>query len=379
VVVVACAALTACNFDQDLKKWGPDGGVDSGVDAGHDGGLDAGTDAGIDAGTDGGFDAGWVFAPDGSYNFAFVTSSTVDPSNVTAQQADALCAASARDAGLPGIFGAWFGLSSGGDAYDRIAMRQARGWRRTDGLPFADQTDDLIAGNTLYPLRLDEHGADVLDAPVLSGAGPAGLVTVNCDDWSTAFSMQQPGCPGCAGTDWSSTTKIDCSVQVHVYCFGVDQYVQVSAPPRQGPRVFVSTIWRADGGLAGADEHCNFDAQQIDAGSGYIALLSTTTQSAASRLSSDAGWIRADGVDLGDMRQPLLDAAVFFQLETSGYFATGSSSPMQPSASMADSCNDWTFGLLSQRGLVGSVTRSIDWWEYDTQRCDLLYLLCVQP
>ena len=68
--------------------------------------------------------------------------------------ADAECADLAREAGLKGTYRAWvvYGAYPRPEGFDK-----ARGWIRTDGVPFADSLTDLA--RTFYPPRCDERAA----------------------------------------------------------------------------------------------------------------------------------------------------------------------------------------------------------------------------
>ncbi|MFT3841583.1 MAG: hypothetical protein QM723_31635 [Myxococcaceae bacterium] len=401
VLLGACASLLGCDFDSDLNRWkgndagapdagldaGADAGTDAGTDAGSDAGFDAGLDSGIDAGDDAGVDAGWVFAPDGSYNFAFVSSLTVMPSSVTAGSADAVCAACASDAGLPGVFGAWIGLSSV-NAYDRNSMPRVRGWVRPDGRPFADTLPDLILGRTLYPLTLDEHGVDVGTVNVLSGANISGDAVNNCSDWSVANGTFDSTSTSWSGIGWAQAKLAPCGQPVHVYCFGIDQNAQVTLTPAAGKRVFISSDWIFDGGLAGADDHCANDALRLfDGGQPFIAVLSTGSSTAASRFdpSYDGGWVRPDGVFVGDLRSGRLAAPVLIFSFTSlnhGY-ATGAPAPTTTGTLMT-TCSDYTDsgGTFMVQLIAGNENAlGVEWFAdpNSAKSCGLARLLCAEP
>jgi hypothetical protein len=72
-----------------------------------------------------------------SANFVFVTSSAHAPIELGPDlgAADAICAARATEANLPGTYVAWLSTSTR-QARDRLAG--ARGWVRVDGRPVAD-------------------------------------------------------------------------------------------------------------------------------------------------------------------------------------------------------------------------------------------------
>src|SRR5690606_4557544 len=82
-------------------------------------------------------------------NLVFVTSTTHEPASLGGLAGgDAICAARAEAAGLPGTYVAWLSTATV-DARDRLGS--ARGWRRVDGEPFADTVEDLASGKIFYP------------------------------------------------------------------------------------------------------------------------------------------------------------------------------------------------------------------------------------
>lgn len=388
----ACASLCGCDFDGDLQRWlargsGEDSGVvDGGADAGLDAGEDAGVDGGTDAGEDAGADAGWVFAPDGSYNLVFLTSVKVSPNQLgSAGAADAVCAAVALDAGLPGVYSAWT-TEQGENALDRTGAYRARGWLRVDGLPVADTPQELAAGYLRYPLLLDERGAAVSSGDVLTGVRLDGEQALNCADFSGQVAMGT-GCSGTGGLFWTTCNQISCATPARLACLGVDQARALEPLPRTGRLAFVSSPWVPHGGLAAADAWCNAEAAALDAGDPFIALLATTGVSAASRLVSDAGWVRIDGVQLGDLRTMQLRAP--FELFVDGRLgdeltavftgATGSSDP----AAAGRTCNDWA-GLDAgepAHPIAGTPLFSDQGWFNWLQLsdCSAHPLYCVQP
>ncbi|MFT3841582.1 MAG: hypothetical protein QM723_31630 [Myxococcaceae bacterium] len=382
----ACASLCGCDFDRDLKNWrSEDAGVfDAGLDAGADAGTDAGFDGGLDAGTDAGSDGGWEFAPDGSYNFAFVTSVQVVANQFgNAASADALCGAFAAQAGLPGRYAAWI-TDQFQNTFDRTGVYRARGWLRPDGKPFADTPADLAIGHLLYPLTVDEHGHDIGFDVVLTGTYLDGSQGWNCSDF-TGQNQFLTGCVGTAGQRWTDCIDNPCPVPARLACMGVDQARAIDPLPRNGRLVFVSTPWTPGGGIASADAWCNAEGASLDAGT-FIAFLATSAVPASSRLVSDGGWMRVDGVEVGDLRlgtllspfEIFLDGGMVS--ETTVVF-TGNSDP-NATGDPSMSCNDW-FGLDAgafSSLVIGSPLIRFSWYSYGGQGdCGPHPVYCVQP
>jgi hypothetical protein len=240
-------------------------------------------------------------------------------------------------------------------------------------------------GIDYYPLRLDERGRDIGPALVLSGAEKDGLPMLNCSDWTDAGALQYVASTQFSGTEWSTWKEVPCTQPVHLFCFGVDQDEAVTLPVVLGKRVFVSSDWQFDGGLAGADEHCQFEGQlRYDAGIPFIAFLATTTATAASRLanSGDAGWVRQDGVWVGDLRLPELVAPVQNSVNgppENGY-VTGASSPTQLGTAEG-TCHDYTDPGDGGHPLwVGDIHASgVEWFAAGNSGCGYYQLLCAEP
>ena len=75
--------------------------------------------------------------------------------------------------------------------------------------------------------------------------------------------------------------------------------------------IFVTSIsYPSDlGGLDGADEKCRQRAQAAGLSGTFIALLSTSTVSAKSRLGTARGWVRTDGKPFADLPQDLFSSS----------------------------------------------------------------------
>jgi hypothetical protein len=171
----------------------------------------------------------------------------------------------------------------------------------------------------------------------------------------------------------------------HLACFGVDQARALSPLPVSGPLVFVSSPWLPSGGLAAADAWCNTDAAALDAGAPFIALLATSTASAASRLTSTS-WSRVDGVRVGDLRAEVLDAPIELYFDgtvvgddTAVY---GGADNIDAGTSTSYDCNDW-FGTANgptTDAKVGSPLYSTNaWFDLLLENCSARPIYCVQP
>jgi hypothetical protein len=295
-------------------------------------------------------------------NTMFVTSLDVTLGSGIAA-ADAICNSLAHEADLPldDTFVAWFS-AQGSDAVDRLTG--SRGWVRTDGKPFVDTVDDLVAGAILYPARLDENGSDLgPDQQVATGTQPAGTDDDgnDCGDALNVNQLLAYGYTGAGVGDWTEAGTGPCAA-MHLYCFGVGRNVPVDPPKRAGPLVFLSTglFAQATGGVATADQLCTTEALENGESAMFLSVLATDTISAVSRFGAPSTpWVRPDGVpvtnDFTTFTAPL--DATFGSGYVGALVATGATSGLATgSASGGFDCGDWLkTGLMVY---VGDTSRS---------------------
>jgi hypothetical protein len=287
-------------------------------------------------------------------NVVFVTSTSHAPETLTSLAvADAICAARATEAGLPGTHVAWISRD-GVAARDRLAG--ARGWVRVDGAPFTDQVDDLLAGTIWMPLRLDERGNDVGDgALVYTGTTSAGTLATgdNCSVAGTGRS----GSPHKTFSDWTSDGSLACNVAQRLYCFGVDRVAQVAPTPAAGRRAFItSASFAPSSGSGAADALCASSSSSSGLSGSYLALIGGPTASAMSRFDlGGANWVRLDGIPIATSTTTFAAAQWSTPLNVTAamtyvgdHVATGGGLPTQaPDASAT--CDDWSNAAVSFR------------------------------
>jgi hypothetical protein len=315
-------------------------------------------------------------------NYVFVTSQKYPPRFQPIELADEKCNAAATDAGLPGEYRAW--LSTAGTyAFERLSG--ARSWVRPDGAPFADTVDDIVAGHILMPPMVDEFGHQLTagsmtaDA-VATGTNPFGLVDPgnNCHDFANDEAGNlTAGYPIATKELWTDATPVPCGIPMRLYCFGVDQNAPLPRPKEPGKGAFVSALsFQPDHGIGAADALCADEAAAAGLQGQFLALLATTTASAASRFDADpaaAVWTRVDGVALnapgldlfggGLLRAPL---NVSSSGEYIGYSAdrlvvTGAANP-RAVPDVSENCANWTTSDITAEG--GAAVR-IDRWFFD--------------
>ena len=277
-------------------------------------------------------------------NYVFVTSETKAVPDIGGPAGgDAWCNQLAATAHLPGSYTAWIS-APGQHARDRLAATGARGWYRTDGLPFADTLDDLVgSGKMFYPPRyadtrvdLSEVTSTVATGTTADGSDASGF---DCSGFSSPTGSLVTGSL-LAGkmlwTDDSSTAT--CGGEIRIYCFGNTENVAVSAPPpATGRHAFITQmgVGISASGRDAIDATCASQAATAGLPGTYEALLPSGSDDAKARFAMTEPWVRSDNViTLGSdftMIAPLdVDAFGVYQQGTSWLGEVGRD------------CTDWT-------------------------------------
>jgi hypothetical protein len=370
----------------------------SSADARADAPAEATADATVEAGRDAGSDSSSTpdapgeradGAADGPaetraepHNFVFVTSTKVLTFLLTTSAADSQCATAAAAAKLPGQYRAWMS-SSTTDA--RAALAGARGWVRTDGLPFVDTVDDLTAGRLLSPPLTDETGHIL--APMFQGeyvaTGTKADGTRNgtvCHDWTDNAAYIQHGYPDGTTYTWTSGVTASCTAMAHLYCFGVSLNTPLTVVPAQGRLSFLTQgTLKPGGGVAAADALCAQEAVSASLAGTFKALLATSTASAASRFAADGVRVRLDGIPLNVPGQSLFGTSAWLTTlnvtSTRGYEGNwgvwAGAHDLGSPGTKADSCQDWQVQSTAQTALIGNSSSIPRRWDggYPTS-CD---------
>jgi hypothetical protein len=316
----------------------------------------------------------------GPQQYMFVTSVSTPPANLGGVTgADAICQKLANTAGLPGTYAAWLSDAKG-HANGRIGKG---GWVRVDGRPFIPLID-AITGRTravFYPPRIDELGNEVPLDSVLVATGSRADGTVDAANTCNNFTSKGDVSVGNAlggSIDWTTDQILvdGCSKALRLYCFRTDLAGEIKPPPHPGRRVFITNQPFVPGeGIGEADTLCKKEA--INAGlastSGFVALMATTNETAAMRLTPGAPWKRLDDVVVFPglealaagraMAAPNLtrDSAGLLRYETNARAWTGAKDPSTLAAGL--SCRDWTNGSAEAKGLSGnSVVSGPEWF-----------------
>ena len=316
-------------------------------------------------------------------NRVFVTSTTQTAALGGLAGADAICQGLANHASLSGTYIALLSTTTV-DAKTRLGS--ARGWVRSDGLPFADTAADLFAGHVYFPIRVDELGRDIgtteglptysYTATTVTGTYAAGG---DCAAFTGTSSATTGGITFAGTSGWVSTVMMLCSLQLHLLCFEIDRSTPVPPPAISGRIAFLSTAWASGGGLASADQRCVTDAQAAGLPGTYHALLATSTASAASRFNT-AGprWVRPDGIAVFDPASTLatggapltaIDVTAAGGYVPQLYVLTGATTS-NVVGSATTTCNDWTSTATNQFPDVGIGYESGPaGFSYTTDRC----------
>ena len=307
------------------------------------------------------------------FNRVFVTS-TLQAGNLGGLAgADAICAAQASAAGLPGTYVAWLSTSTV-NAASRLGS--AQGFVRIDGKPFANTIADITSNKIFNPLRLDESGGDIttIDVPssspltVWTGTTKDGLAAVGqtCGDWTVSSGSGLTGRAAGGTVTWTERTNSTCGTTRRLYCFQTDHSGTDLVPtPTPGKIAFVTTKNFTPGpgvGIAGADALCASDASAASLSGTYKALLATTTASAASRMTLAALYVRPDGIPIATgstiAAGSALDSGIWQRADGTYVPSQGDlvfTGAPTPSAmgTLTSTCSDWT-STATPGAIIGS-------------------------
>jgi hypothetical protein len=282
-----------------------------------------------------------------------------------------------------GTYKAWLSTST---ANAITKLGSARGFVRPDGQPFADQVSDIAAGKILNTLSLDENGFDVGQQNVWTGTTDAGTINGSntCGDWTSSIgsSFGELGeTTGGAGAWSDDAVETDCLVSASIYCFDISHITALNVTRTSGRLAFVSKgSFVTNQAVSGADALCQGEATAagLPNPTQFLALLSTSTASAASRFdmsAMSAPYVRPDGIKIADAATlatgATLDSGIWqhadgtYVTEFAAAVWTGSISP-NVVGTLATTCQDWTTLNGGDTGsqAVSNVTDL--WWNSDT-------------
>ncbi len=302
-------------------------------------------------------------------NYAFVTSTKRPASEYGGLAgADTICNDLAQAAGLPGQYAAWLS-SRTQDARDRLGS--ASGWIRTDGRPFSLSRGDLLSGQIIHPLNLDENGAirtvNIATNTKEDGTRRDGVSnsTGACEDWTGDSDVHEYGRSSETNRRWTQFDEGSCADDANLYCLGITYSNDIQLPEANGAR----RAWLSSGTLSGnvgidvMDDLCSSEGKSLGVDSA-VAFVATSTESAVDRLDlSGPTWVRSDNAILWlesmdiKTKSPMAAINISNQGELlrgpsdSSFFTwTGAQTP-STLAAPEENCQDWS---LASGGGVGS-------------------------
>ncbi|HUS32045.1 MAG TPA: EGF domain-containing protein [Kofleriaceae bacterium] len=362
------------------------------------------------------------------YRYEFVTSTTGTGNLATwagaggqtgIAAADAICSARAAAAGLPGTYVAWIS-DAVNDAYCRVqgyagkksavcglsngTLPVAAGpWARRDGVRWAGTIDRLVSPySELYSQgNLDENGVAVPTTDlVFTGTGADGAFKASgaadsCSSWTSA-STSDAAITGQAGagsgyfSDQLAATNCDQLARLRCLEVGTGP----AFPPHQvlPKRVFATSVsgngilgaWPDIAGLgltgaAAADAICQARARYIGVANAasFRAFVSTSSSTAASRITGNGPWFKLDGLPVAFSKTDLLDGQLFSPINrtellgtpTSGFNGawTGSTTA---GINGSYTCGNWTVGVGGTYGGTGKHDSFTSWVQSGITSCN---------
>lgn len=261
-------------------------------------------------------------------------------------------------------------------------LEGARGWVRTDGLPFADRVSDIESGTLLYPPALDENGEHVQNVRVATGTSASGTVALVC---SAPDGMVTIGESASVSGSWTSVGSQGCDAVAHVYCFGIDHDTPVDVEVHSGRRAFVSSAALAGSSGRGTfDDACATDAASAGLDGVFLALAPASLMSALSRFDlAGEPWVNLNGQRIWASADGLTNSG---PLETGvSTFADGTPANVElwtgatePSANNGFNCSNWSVPALSAQHSRSGLT--IEWFALPgTESCmSEKHVLCFE-
>lgn len=350
-----------------------------------DGGASSGSADALGTGIDGATDRP---------NRVFVTRGTTTGALGGVDGADAICAATAASAGLPGTF---IALLSDLTHDARQRLSGSRGWIRTgDDVPVADRSDALFGNGVMFnPIDRDENGIS-LGPPTLTTFAWIGATTIggsveNCQEWTLAngaFTMH--GRIGGAMTEVLTPFNVytfSCGNQAALTCFEIGHDYPVSPVMGSGRIAFMATASVHGGGLAQLDGQCQSEASAAGLAGTYLAAVAAQGTTIASRFPNGVGWRRPDGTQIAATSTAMFDGTEplsFINQYADGtyvndaiYIRTGGD-PLV-AGSNASTCNSWTSTSGSNMSYGNKIASADLQWSVAQAGCVAsMHTICLQ-
>jgi hypothetical protein len=179
---------------------------------------------------------------------------------------------------------------------------------------------------------------------------------------------------------WSDEEgSFECSdaIQLHLYCFDTSHAEQLTYTKATGRIAFVSSgQFDPSTGIATADALCQSEATSagLPNPGTFLALLSTSTASAASRFDMSMGsmpFVRPDGIKIADAPALAagdpLDSGIWQHADGtyfSGFDPSVWTGCAEPIAACVETCSDWTMKSSMVTGVSGTAAETEpQWWD----------------
>lgn len=331
--------------------------------------------------------------------------------------ADAVCRQRAIQGGLPnsGEFVAWLSTSTS-DAYCRVhgltgtvatkcgqavLPTGAGPWVRTDGKPFMGALSATTQPHFTPPILTEMN---TVLAGATTGFGKILLTntdnftnstrnpTATCADWSNSSltDIIEIGASGSVPL-WSEGPTASCSSTMNLVCVQKGVAAPLAPFAQPGKRTFVTSVtgtgdmatWTDSGGvggLPGADSICRARAAAggLANAPAFKAWLSTSTQTASSRITSAGPWINGDGIVIAATKADLQDGSIASTITHNEFgvieFDAAWTGTLPTGAASSNTCTGWVAG-----GSVGTVSQwgmtTERWTNHTTNSCTALNAL----
>lgn len=179
-------------------------------------------------------DDGNTVESDGCNSFCEINGKTVFLSSYTysgdlggLEGADEKCNDLASAVGLPGTYMAWLSDSTV-SVSDRISHSSVA-YIRVDGVVVAEDWNDLVDGELMSPINVDQNGIQHSLRKAWTGTQVDGNKIVDrtsiyyCEDWTTdIYHLLRKGTPGYSDkldSSWTFSPEQFCKEHYHLYCF----------------------------------------------------------------------------------------------------------------------------------------------------------------
>ena len=340
-----------------------------------------------------------IFTP---ANVAFVTSTTRVVANLGGVAgADAICVERAKAGNLTGqTWKAWLATAT---ISPRMRFAAARGWVRPDGKPFADKLDDLTDQTNrgrvwFYPPKLDEAGREIAKGNIASCAN-GGEFFCNSSPVCGPDGQEYTAnvgrmCWGQTDHSWelAGTCGDGCGLAMHLLCLGTDYKAQVTLPalPPSAKIAFVGPVLKGNSTVAGADALCASEAKNANLPGTFLALITPTGMTAASRFTLSAGpYHRPDGLPIaatandlfmGKIAAPIIQSASGRYISGGNDALTGGTTPFEVGVD-ANNCRNFTSNAAGDRTITGApmgTNTNVFNAGFTSCSTDYYWMLCMQ-